>query len=183
MTEDGPRLSRRDALAALAAGGLAVGGGAAALRWGPTVLGDDSSFGPAEIETLVAVAEVVYPSAVTGIEAFVEAYSVGRVRTRPIYAAGVADAVTSLDTAARDWFGGRFADLALDTRQRVLRELAIADAEPDPDGIGAERIRYYLVNELLYALYTSPTGGRLVGLDNPQGHPGGLGSYQRGPEP
>jgi len=37
----------------------------------------------------------------------------------------------------------------------------------------AERVRYYVVNELLLALYASPTGGELVGLENPQGHPAG----------
>jgi hypothetical protein len=42
-------------------------------------------------------------------------------------------------------------------------------------------VRYYVVNELLYALYTSPTGGELVGIENPQGHPGGHESYQHEP--
>ncbi|MEA5408870.1 hypothetical protein VB773_15715 [Haloarculaceae archaeon H-GB2-1] len=55
-------------------------------------------------------------------------------------------------------------------------------AEPNPDGTTAERVRYYLVNEPLYALYASPTGGTLVGIENPQGHPGGTESYQRGPQ-
>jgi len=43
------------------------------------------------------------------------------------------------------------------------------------------RVRYYLVNDLLFALYSSPTGGKLVGIENPQGHPGGTGSYQQPP--
>jgi hypothetical protein len=55
--------------------------------------------------------------------------------------------------------------------------------DPDPDGFSAERVRFYLVNELLYALYSSPTGGTLLGLENPQGYPGGSESYQQGPEP
>jgi hypothetical protein len=42
-------------------------------------------------------------------------------------------------------------------------------------------VRYYVVNELLLALYASPTGGELVGIENPQGHPGGTASYQQGP--
>jgi hypothetical protein len=53
--------------------------------------------------------------------------------------------------------------------------------DPDPDGGDVARVRYYVVNELLFALYASPTGAELLGLENPQGHPGGLASYQRGP--
>jgi hypothetical protein len=60
--------------------------------------------------------------------------------------------------------------------------LGVRTAEPDPDGTDVERVRYYVVNELLFALYSSPTGGELVGLENPQGHPGGIDSYRRGPD-
>jgi hypothetical protein len=54
--------------------------------------------------------------------------------------------------------------------------------EPDPRGSDEQRVRYFVVNELLFALYASPTGGELVGIENPQGHPGGIQSYQRGPD-
>jgi hypothetical protein len=57
-----------------------------------------------------------------------------------------------------------------------------ADPDPDPDGTDAGRVRYYVVNELLYALYASPTGGELVGIENPRGYPGGTASYRRGPD-
>ena len=83
--------------------------------------------------------------------------------------------------AALSWEDARFAALGADRRDTVLRQLGVHTADEDPDGTRAERIRYYVVNELLYALYASPTGGELVGIENPQGYPGGRASYQRGP--
>jgi len=71
-------------------------------------------------------------------------------------------------------------DLSVADRDSLLREVGADTAPPDPDGTNAERVRFYVVNELLYALYTSPTGGELVGIENPQGHPGGTDTYQRG---
>ncbi|MFC7155087.1 gluconate 2-dehydrogenase subunit 3 family protein [Halomarina halobia] len=179
-------LTRRDALAALAASG-ALGGGAA-LTWERLGRADDGeggsvAFDERAVETLVAVAAVLYPSAATGVPEFVETYVVGRIRDRAAYAAGVRDALSTLDVAAESWYGGPYATLDGDERDRLLRELGVATAEPNPDGTDAERLRYYLVNELLYAFYASPAGGELVGIENPQGHPGGLESYRRGPKP
>jgi hypothetical protein len=193
------RLSRRDALAALAGTGLtagAVGGGAAlgelAAR-GPPTAGDgdattttgaagDATVDEAVLSVLVAAAEVLYPSEVAGHEAFVETYARGRARADPDHYAGVASAAAELDAVARDWHDDPFADLARETRDRLLRDLGVDVADPDPGGSVSGRLRFYVVNDLLYALYTSPAGGRLVGTENPTGYPGGLDSYRRGPE-
>ncbi|WP_232702167.1 gluconate 2-dehydrogenase subunit 3 family protein [Halobacterium wangiae] len=169
-------LTRRDVLAALAATGAAVGAGATLL-----VEPDGDPVGDHEVETLVAVAGVVYPSAVEGVESFVEQYSVNRVRERPEYAAGVADAVAALDDYSREWNEADFVALDPGVREETLDEMSVDVADPVPDGTDRERVRYYLVNELLYALFTTPTGGELAGIENPQGHPGGTSSYQRGP--
>lgn len=192
------QLSRRDALAALAAGGVAIGAGATAVSDGTGDAGSgrdgttgeggaDASGEPTgaladhERKTLVAVARVVYPSGVTSIETFVETYADGRTSDRPAYVSGVSEAVRRLDALGEEWHGDRFVDLDPGAREQLLREIGVDTAEPAPDGSPAERIRHYLVNELLFALYSSPTGGELVGIENPQGHPGGLASYQRGP--
>lgn len=172
------QLTRRDVLAALGAAGVAGGASVLAtdvLRGDPV---DDH-----DVATLVAVADAVYPSEVEGVESFVREYSVARVRDRPEYGHGVSDAVATLDEYARDWFDGRFVALDADARRTLLDQMSVDAADPDPGGDDPERVRYYLVNELLFALYTTPTGGRLAGLENPQGHPGGVDSYQRGPEP
>ena len=171
-------LTRRDVVAALGAAGVAAGAGAL----GSGLL-DDDPLDEHDVATLVAVAETVYPSAVEGVESFVREYSVARVRDRPEYGRGVADAVAVLDDRGRDWFGGQFRHLDADTRRTVLDQMGVDAANPNPSGADRERVRYYLVNEVLFALYTTPTGGRLAGIENPQGHPGGTDSYQRGPQP
>jgi hypothetical protein len=170
-------LTRRDVMAALAASGAAAGAGVS--------LASDPGEGPVgdhEVDTLVAVARVVYPSEVEGVESFVRRYSIERARSRPEYAEGIADAVAALDEYSRTWRDEAFASLETDLADRTLSGFDVDSAHPDPDGSDRERVRYYLVNELLYALFTTPTGGSLVGIENPQGHPGGTTSYRRGPE-
>lgn len=190
MPEDGPgageepaALTRRDAVAALtAAGAASVLGGT--LTWAALTTDDadpPTGFTAHERATLVALAETLYPSAVSGVPAFVERYTVGRVRERPDYVEGMRGAIDALDDHATEWFDAPFADLDAETRGDVLGSMGVRTASPEPDGLGPERVRFYLVNELLFALYTTPTGGELVGIENPQGHPGGTTSYRRDP--
>ena len=181
-------LTRRDALAALAASGVAVGTGAV-LSGNPFADGDSADdhsagdpFPEDRMATLLAVAEVVYPSAVSGVEEFVRTYAVGRLEDRPEYREGMVAALSTLDEYARAWHDADFRDLDADTRVSVLDEMGVDAADPDPDGSDRARVRFYAVNDLLFALYASPTGGELVGIENPQGHPGGTDSYRRGPQ-
>jgi len=179
-------LTRRDAMAALTAAGAATALGGT-LSWAVLNEADDDDataegFGERDRETLVALAEHLYPSAVTGIPEFVERYTVGRVRDRPEYAAGMREALAALDEYAVQWTDERFVDLDADRRGTLLHSMGVTRATPEPDGLDPERIRFYLVNELLFALYSSPTGGKLVGIENPQGHPGGTTSYRQPPD-
>lgn len=178
-------LTRRDALAALAAGGVAVGTGAV-LEGNPFATADDSGASDIDpedrLDTLLAVAEVVYPSEVTGVEEFVRTYALGRVEDRERYREGMVEALSVLDEHARAWHDADFRELDAATRESVLDQMGVDTADPDPSGVARQRVRYFVVNELLYGLYTSPTGGKLVGIENPQGHPGGTESYQRGPQ-
>lgn len=172
-------LTRRDALVALGAVG-AIGAGTAAIGVRDLADGESDENGERIRETLVAAAEVVYPSELSGIETFVETFLEGRL-DREDHAAGLHDAVEELDELAAEWYDGRFAALPPEDRDSLLREIGANTAEEAPEGTTAQRVRYYVVNELLLALYASPTGGELVGLENPQGHPGGIDSYRRGP--
>lgn len=184
-------LTRRDALVALAVVGGAVGGrsaiaartrrGAAGSVGTPAGSTPGAGLGPPELETMVAIARVVYPTPITGIDEFVVTYLDGRERDRPAHAAAIARVIDRLDRLAREWHGAPVSDLDRETTDRLLREVGADTAAADPAGTTAQRVRYYLVNELLFALYASPLGGDLVGLENPQGHPGGLESYRRGP--
>ncbi|MDS0292673.1 gluconate 2-dehydrogenase subunit 3 family protein [Halogeometricum luteum] len=178
-------LTRRDALAALAATGAGSLAGCAAPRAsdggaGP-IASNGAPVGDSEMETLVAVAEVVYPSAVDGVAEFVGTYTGGRVDGDDGYARGVAAAVESLDEYADEFHGDRYAALSASTRRDVLDYMSVDVVDPAPDGTAAQRVRHYVVNELLYAFYTSPTGAGLAGLENPPGHPGGTESYREGP--
>ncbi len=177
------RLTRRDAVVALAAAGITAGG---ALSLADSPGKKDPSNGDAldsgELRTLVSLAEVLYPEEVEEVESFVAEYTVGRIRGREAHAAATREALSYLDAYAESWHDTAFADLDPATREKALRGMGADTADPDPDGDDTERVRYYLVNELLFALYASPTGGELVGIENPQGHPGGLASYQRGPD-
>lgn len=170
-------LTRRDAVAALVA--LGVGGAAlgSVHRHRRSADGDDRL-----LDTMVAAAEVVYPQDVEGVEPFVETFLEGRLE-RDAHAAAVEDAVDELDRYAKGWHDGRFSALSVADRDATLRAAGVHSVAEHPDGTSPERIRYYVVNELLLALYASPTGGELVGIENPQGYPGGLETYGRGPEP
>jgi len=183
-------LTRRDALAALAGAGILAGGGAAALaRDGFREGTDPGSEGAPEraetervVDALVVVARGVYPSAVENVGSFVETYAATKLDSRPDFRTGATETLDALDAEARITFDARFDELGPAEGETVLRRVGAETAEPDPGGTTAERIRYYYVNEVLFALYTSPTGGELVGIENPQGHPGGTDSYQRRPE-
>ena len=177
-------LTRRDAMVALAALGGASGVAAVAWQSGDPSDGGDEGSRPGDErvrETLVAVAEVVYPDELSGVETFVSEFAGSRLAEEP-HATGIREAVATLEARAEEWYEGRVAALSPDTRDRLLRETGADTADSVSDGSDAERIRYYVINELLLALYSSPAGGELVGLENPPGHPGGIDSYTRGPQ-
>ncbi|MFY4813122.1 gluconate 2-dehydrogenase subunit 3 family protein [Haloarcula sp. AONF1] len=186
-------LTRRDALKALGAAGVTVTGGAAALTWNGSENDDtdesaeddatssEPDFGGHERETYRAVATIVYPSEVAGIEEFVDSYVAGRVEADSERAADMAAAVADLDAYTREWENSNFVAVDTATQEETLRGMGVNASDPDPHGDPRHRVRYYLVNDLLFALYSSPTGGELVGIENPQGYPGGTSSYQQPP--
>ncbi|GAA0290954.1 gluconate 2-dehydrogenase subunit 3 family protein [Halarchaeum salinum] len=177
-------LTRRDALAALAAVGV-TGGALAFADRGNGPDSTDASTGPLDegtLDALVAAADVLYPSAVTDSESFVTEYARGRAADDDAHATEVVEATTYLDDYANAWYDADFAALDPETRDEALRRMRADTADPDPDGTDVERVRYYVINDLLFALYTSPTGAELAGLENPPGYPGGRESYQRGPQ-
>jgi len=176
------KLSRRDALAALAAAGTGSLAGCAALDSDTDSPDGTEAIGGDELETVIAVATAVYPSAVDGVDEFVERYVDGRTRSDPDHASAVTEAVETLDGYTETFHDDRYANLSAETRREVLDYMSVDTVDPVPDGTDAERVRRYLVNEVLYALYASPTGASLAGLENPPGHPGGIESYREGPE-
>jgi len=179
------RLTRRDAVFGAATGLLAGTGltGLHEIRQNPPdegTTGQSESLTEEAVTTMVAVAEVVYPSSVEVTPGFVEGY----VRTLdPDHVEAIVATTDALDDTARSVAGDRFSDLAHSQREAVLRELGVGSIHPRRDGTVAARVRYHLVNGLLLALLTAPKGSQLFGIDNPLGYPGGYhGTDQIGAE-
>lgn len=170
-------LSRRDALAALGA----IGVGTAAI--GTRRQRNNQSMDDEEtITQLLAAAEAIYPTAVDVDRSFIETVVMGRLDGRETYVAEQRITLTTLNTHARRIAGERFSQLDVEARRSVFRQFGVSRAHPNPDGTDEERIRYYVVNDLLFVLFSTPRGGELVGVENPPGYPGGVESYQRGPD-
>lgn len=133
------------------------------------------------VDAATAVAEVVYPSGADVGESFVERRVFGRAEPAEGHFENVAAAIDDVESFARSRYGAPLSSLRPSDRRRVLDEMGVYAVHADPDGTTAERVRYYLVNDLLYVLFTHPKGGELLGIPNPPGHFGGREIYQRGP--
>lgn len=178
-------LTRRDALGALGAAGVtsiagcqSLGGGSAdetptgdATPGG----GDDEQAESTDMETLVSLAEVLYPSDVDVSQDFVETYMFGRIHDQEGYRTELASGVETLNGLAQESDGSGFTALDTDQRVSLIQETELRSGESNQDGSDVERVNYYLIDELLFAFYSSPTGGELVGNPNPRGFPGGYG--------
>lgn len=163
-------LNRRDALTALAGGSLVT---IDAVR---STLFDEytTSLSSQEKESLVSLAEVLYPSSVTVSTDFIDTYITGRYELSDEHISGLRKSLDIVQRTSRHETGQKLTALPVDDRDAVLRATGADRAFPDPDGTTAQQIRYYIIDELLYAFYTTPKGGRLVGNPNPTGHPGGI---------
>ncbi|ELZ83171.1 hypothetical protein C453_14236 [Haloferax elongans ATCC BAA-1513] len=170
-------LTRRDALITFAAAGAVAVGVVGAQR--PLQPNDPGTLEDRDVQTMLAVAEVVLPSVVTVESGFVTTYF---RRTGDDRARELKRALAELDRESRREFGRHFADLSVETRDEYLKDLAVDRVPSDPTGDTAARLRYYIVDALLYALYSSPKGSKLLGIENPTGYPGGYDDYQRKPE-
>ncbi|WP_418284912.1 gluconate 2-dehydrogenase subunit 3 family protein [Halorubrum sp. DTA46] len=183
-----PSTTRRRSLFALGAAML----GAAGYGYGVAPSSDRSSDAdvterehtttPARLATLTALADAVYPPGIDVDREFIERRVFGRTEPKPGHFEGVVAAVDAVNGRARARFGAPITEISVDDRRRVLRSMGATVVHPNPDGTVPERVRHYLVNDLLFALFTSPASSGLTGIENPPGHPGGRDAYQRGPD-
>jgi hypothetical protein len=171
------QLTRRDALLALTGGSLVAS--AAAVE--ELNRNEYSTISGAELKTLVALAEILYPSSVTVTDEFVENYVLGRKAVDETYLSAIGTSVDVVQATSKRETGRRYASLNRDRRDDVLRATGANRAYPHPEGTTAQRIRYYVVDELLYAFYATPKGAELVRSENPTGYPGGTEAYQQPP--
>ena len=170
-------LTRRDAIEALVAGGV-VSAGTLAISEVKTGFGsgaDNSEITETDLITMVALAEVVYPSEVDVSSGFIETY----VNILPDgRRSSISDSVDQLNKYSRKIAGDPFHEISsVSKRDGLLRLLGVDKEQSKPKGSVPERIRFHLVNGLLYALFTSPKGSSLVGIEDPAGYPGGFATY------
>lgn len=162
-------LNRRHALA-LGIGAFGAGFGLASQRdndAGRSFLEED------DVDALVAVATVVYPSTIDDPRAIVVPYTTTLHHSRR---RGITSAIDALDQHSRSIHGRSFASFDRPQREAMLQQLGVHRVQPNAAGTVPERIRAYLVNGVLYALFTSPIGTGLLGIENPLGYPGGVDS-------
>ena len=134
----------------------------------------------AGMQTLVALGEVLYPSDIEVTPEFVRTYMYGRINDEQAYQERLTSGVETLDSEAQRANDAPFRELTPDQRVRLVENTGLRSGDSVPDGSAIERVNYYLVDELLFAFYASPTGGELVGNTNPRGWPGGFGYVPNG---
>ncbi len=164
------QLSRRDALTALAAGGITATAGCSAIGTD----GPDQEL--SSTETLVELAGVLYPSEIETTEEFIETYLFGRIVDEESYQAELEAGLETLNELSMDEYGDGFGALDYDQRVTLFEETELRSGDSVQDGSDIERLNYHVIDELIFAFYSSPTGGELVGNPNPRGWPGGYGN-------
>lgn len=160
-------LTRRDAIGALTAAGIGSVAGCSSL------FGDDDT--DHELATMRALATVLYPSQIEVTDEFLGTYLYGRIVDEAAYETELQAAVETLDGLAEDQHGAQFRTLDTSQQRSVITGTEIRSSASNADGTAVEQLNYHLVYELLFACYSSPTGGGLVGNENPRGWPGGFG--------
>lgn len=161
-------LTRRDAVTALTAAGITATAGCAGLT------GDGG--GDAEPKAvLVGLADVLYPSDVEPTAEFIETFLYGRISDEESYREELTAGIETLNRLAADEQGGAFHTLSADQQVAVIENTDLRSGPSEPDGSDVARVNYYLLDELLFAFYSSPTGGELIDNKNPRGYPGGFG--------
>lgn len=133
----------------------------------------DGPLSAAGMNSLLTVADVVHPASPEDVEPVISAY-VNRLNDDRIRR--LVTSLSELDSRSRRHFSASFGALSRAQGERLLATLGVNRVQPRPDGTLAERVRYHLVNSVLYALLTHPAGTELYGIGNPVGFAGGFGS-------
>lgn len=165
------KLTRRHAILA-AAGVSAVGLGTYELAAADAKT--DGTFTQREQAMLTTVAEVVYPWELESAADVLVPYC-SRLDDRR--KAAMRRTLAEFDRMARSAFGVPLETLSADEGRTLVRALGANRVESRPAGTLAERVRFHLVNTVLFALMTHPSGTAPFDIDNPVGYPGGFASY------
>ena len=173
------KLTRRDAIGALGAAGITAMAGCESLVGDGAETDGDGDIASGS-GTMMALAEVLYPSDAEATTDYLETYLYSRMVDEERYRSDIEAGIETLDSLAQDTHGSAFADLSADQRVSLIEDTDLRSGDSVQDGSDIQRVNYHLIDELVFAFYASPTGGELVGNQNPQGWPGGQGYVPNG---
>lgn len=168
------RLNRRRTLLGLL--GATSIAGLGAFELGDRAVPVERTLSNRAVADLLAIADLVFPAESGTFEPAVTGYvsRLSEARRRAL----LRD-LSELNRVAYGQTGSPVRALSREELGRLFEALGVNRVEPDSQGVLAERVRFRLVNSLLYALLTHPSGTRQFGIENPVGYPGGFASYTR----
>lgn len=169
-------LSRREALLGLL--GVSTGVSLSTYELTGNRYGSDGrrSLSRRDREALLTIADIVHPANPGGFEPVIARY----VRRLPASRErALLGTLSELDGVSRRQLGAGFGSLSTPEARLLLEGLGVDGVQSNRQGTLAERIRFHLINSVMYALLTDPSGTAVLGIDNPVGYPGGFSSYTR----
>lgn len=124
-----------------------------------------------DVDTLLAVARVIYPPEIDVPEGIIRSYwnGLSELRTGQLHRT-----VQDLNRMSRHLYGEPVPVLSVPKRGDLLRYLGVDRVKPRVEGTLADRTRFHIVNSLFYALFTNTRASLVSGIENPVGFPGGL---------
>lgn len=163
------KLTRRRTLLGLVGASSVVGLGTYELTGGTQ--SGDGSVSNGIVDGLLTAADVVFPvetrSKRSSISNYVDGLNDDRTRA-------LLGTLSGLDRAASRRFGSPFRSLSRGEAKRLFAVLGVDRVQSRPEGTLPERVRFHVVNSVLYALLTHPTGTESFDVGNPVGYPGGI---------
>ncbi len=131
-----------------------------------------------QVQKLLTIVDVVYPSSdPRQFEPTVRNYVDSLPEERRQILLGT---LAELDRITADALGQPLGAASTPGVIMVMKRIGVDRVQSKPRGMLAERIRFHLVNSIMYALLTEPRVTRSFGIDNPVGYPGGFSSYISG---
>jgi hypothetical protein len=134
----------------------------------------DEDIPPHVVDGMVTVADAVYPGDPEQFRPVVRSYTTRLGDSRRGELLGT---LSELDRISSRHAGSPFRTLAGPEATRLLERLGVNRVQSRRQGTLSERVRFHLVNSVLYAILTDPAGTGRFDIDNPAGYPGGFDSY------
>jgi len=136
----------------------------------------DEDIPPHVVEGMLTVADAVYPGDPEPFRSILRRY-VDRLGESRL--GGLLETLAELDQISSRYSGSLFRSLSGAEATRLFERLGVNRVQSRRAGTLSERVRFHLVNSVLYAILTDPAGTERFDVGNPAGYPGGFDSYTR----